>query len=113
MRKKNKLNSVKKALISQGFFIFEVKFLLNMKLSCSPLVIALLISGLSAVGQNSVLGKWKSVDDKTGETKSIVELYEVDGKIFGRVVKIFPGPNEDQDPICNQCPSDDTRYKKR
>lgn len=56
----------------------------------------------------SVLGKWKTIDDVTGKAKSIVEIYEFQGKTYGRVVKLFREPDEDQDPICDKC----TDYRK-
>ncbi|MEC4003812.1 DUF2147 domain-containing protein [Flavobacterium sp. SUN052] len=37
----------------------------------------------------SVLGKWKTIDDETGKEKAVVEIYEVDGKIYGRIVEIL------------------------
>ncbi len=39
-----------------------------------------------------VVGYWKTIDDETGEAKSIVQIYESQGKIFGKVVKLFKNP---------------------
>jgi uncharacterized protein (DUF2147 family) len=39
--------------------------------------------------QAQVTGKWKTIDDETGEAKSIVEIYEQNGKIYGKVVEIL------------------------
>ena len=61
----------------------------------------------------TVLGKWKSIDDETNEPKSIVEIYERNGKVFGKIIKLFRKPNEDQDPICSECNEDDPRFKKK
>ena len=36
-----------------------------------------------------IFGKWTTVDDKTKEKKSIIEIFERDGKIFGKVIDIF------------------------
>lgn len=36
-----------------------------------------------------VTGKWKTIDDETGEPKSIVEIYEQNGKIYGKVIEIL------------------------
>lgn len=63
--------------------------------------------------QTSVIGKWKTIDDSSGKERSIVELYERKGLVFGKVLKTFPGPGEDPDPICDQCPANDPRYKKK
>src|SRR6187431_2513300 len=61
----------------------------------------------------TVLGKWKTIDDETGKPKSIVEIFERSGKVYGKIVKLYREPNEDQDPICDDCDEDDPRYKKK
>lgn len=43
---------------------------------------------LSASAQ-SILGKWKTIDDITGKEKGVVEIYERDGKYFARITEIF------------------------
>lgn len=53
--------------------------------------------------QDSIYGLWKTIDDETKEPKSIVEIFERDGKIFGKIVKLFLEPGEDQNPICDEC----------
>ena len=68
---------------------------------------------LPSWAQNTVTGKWKSVDDKSGDARSIVEITERGSKLYGRIVKIFPRPTEDPDPVCNDCSSEDDRYKKK
>jgi uncharacterized protein (DUF2147 family) len=65
-----------------------------------------------AFGQD-VKGKWKTIDDETQEPKSIVEVFERDGKLFGKIVKLFRKPGEDQDPVCDDCEKDDPRYLKK
>ena len=65
------------------------------------------------VSAQSITGKWVTIDDGTGEKKSIVEIYERDGKIFGKVLKIFPGEGVDTDPVCKDCPEDDERYNRK
>ena len=59
-----------------------------------------------AVAQNPVLGKWKTIDDETGRIKSVVEITERDGKIYGQVIELFRLPDEDQNPICDECEDD-------
>lgn len=54
-------------------------------------------------------GKWKTIDDETNEPKSIVEIYEKDGKFFGKVVQLFRKPGEDPSPTCSKCAKDDPR----
>lgn len=68
---------------------------------------------LRAQAQTTIVGKWKTIDDNSGKEKSILEIYEKNGKFFGKVIKIFPTPGKDPDPVCNECPEDDARYKKK
>jgi len=79
------------------------------------LLICLLILAASGplAAQVSILGKWKTIDDNTGEPRSIVEIQELEGKLFGKVVKIFPRPNLEPDPICKKCSPDDPRFNKK
>jgi len=57
----------------------------------------------------SIVGKWKTIDDETNEPKSIVQIYEKDGKYFGQIKELFRKPGEDPDPVCDKCPDDDPR----
>ncbi len=61
---------------------------------------------VTLVNGQGVIGKWKTIDDETGKDKSIVELYMKDGKLCGKIIKLFKAPTEDQDPICKVCPGD-------
>jgi uncharacterized protein (DUF2147 family) len=61
----------------------------------------------------SIIGKWKTIDDNTGEERSVVEIYEKGGKIYGKIIKLFRKPGEDPDPVCNECDQDDDRFKKK
>lgn len=65
----------------------------------------------SVIYAQEITGKWKTFDEETGKEKSIVELYMKNGKLYGKIVKLFKEPNEDQDPICKVCP-DDRKNKK-
>lgn len=66
---------------------------------------AFLLFSCSAFCQ-SVVGKWKTIDDETGKAKSIVEIYEKDGKIYGKIIELFRAADEDQDPSCTECKGD-------
>lgn len=76
-------------------------------------LLLIIVSTCFTHAQKDVLGKWKTIDDDTAETKSIVEIYEVDGVVFGKVLKTFPKYGEDPDPICDECDNDDPRYKQK
>ena len=69
--------------------------------------------GAMILNGQSITGKWKTIDDESGEERSIVEIFQRQGKYFGKVVKIFSKPGEEQDPVCKECPEDDARYKKK
>lgn len=76
-------------------------------------LLLIIVSTCFTYAQKDVLGKWKTIDDDTADTKSIVEIYEVDGEVFGKVLKTFPKDGEDPDPICDECDNDDPRYKQK
>lgn len=53
------------------------------------------------VFSQSITGKWKTIDDVSGEVKSIVEIYEKDGKYYGKVLEIFNKARRDAK--CDKC----------
>lgn len=55
---------------------------------------------------NSIVGKWKTIDDETNKVKSIVEISEKSGKLYGKIIKLITEPGEDPDPVCKVCPDD-------
>jgi len=76
------------------------------------LVTAVLVSVLVGVGPllaaESVVGKWKTVDDKTGKVKSEVELYEQDGKLFAKITGLTePTDAQGKPKTCTKCPGAD------
>ncbi|MEP2772314.1 MAG: DUF2147 domain-containing protein [Fulvivirga sp.] len=73
----------------------------------------LIITSFSAVNAQEILGKWKTIDDETGEEKSVVEIYTSNGKYYGKIIKLFREPDQNPDPICDKCPSDDPRYMEK
>ncbi len=67
----------------------------------------MLVAGsLQAQPRTSPVGYWKTIDDKTGKPKAVVEIYEENGKLYGRIVELIREPGEDLDPICEKCPGD-------
>lgn len=77
------------------------------------LLFALLFISTAASAQLSVIGKWKTIDDNTGKERSIVEIFEKGGKVFGKITKLYREKGEDPDPICDECEEEDDRYKKK
>lgn len=53
-----------------------------------------------------IVGKWKTVDDETGKARSVVEIYEEKGKLYGRIVELYREPGEELNPICKKCTDD-------
>ncbi|MDX2247069.1 MAG: DUF2147 domain-containing protein [Bacteroidia bacterium] len=78
----------------------------------TPWIVFMLLLAVSMKAQ-SPIGKWKTIDDETGDQKSIVEIFEKDGKLYGKIIQLFRKPTEEQDPVCDECDEDDPRYNKR
>ena len=80
------------------------------------LITSLLAFGLFSVNgfaQTGIFGKWVTIDDASKEKKSIVEIYEKNGKVYGKIVKLYRKPGENPDPVCDECDEDDPRYKQK
>ena len=60
------------------------------------LFLLLLFCSFSVFSQvSNIVGSWKTIDDKTGEEKSIVRIYKAsDGKYYGKIEKLFKNPDE-------------------
>ena len=54
---------------------------------------------------NSIIGKWKTIDDESGKAKSVVEIFEKSGKYYGKVVDILD-PNIRTN-LCVKCKGED------
>lgn len=63
----------------------------------------LFLLGLAApaFAQSSPVGVWRTIDDETGEPKSLVRIYEQDGKLFGDIVTLLP-----EGRVCEDCAED-------
>lgn len=59
----------------------------------------------SSMYSQSVIGKWKTIDDETGEAKSIVEVFSKSGKIYAKVVEILD--LEHKNSVCKKCSGED------
>ena len=70
-------------------------------------IIVLLLATLSVNAQiSSILGDWKTVDDKTGERRSVVTIYKgTDGLYHGKIIKMLM--YTDLDLKCDQCKDED------
>lgn len=68
-------------------------------------IILTAIIGLSAISftlyAQSATGVWKTIDDNTNEAKSHIEIFDDDGILKGKIVKLLLSPD---DKLCDQCP---------
>lgn len=53
----------------------------------------------------TVIGRWKTIDDETGKEKGVVEIYEKNGKVYGKIVEIIE--KEHRDKKCILCEGED------
>ena len=49
----------------------------------------------------TILGKWTTIDDETGNKKAVVEIFEEQGKLFGRIIEILEADKKRQ--RCTKC----------
>lgn len=63
-------------------------------------LLILLTVGINLQAQ-SVIGKWNTINEDTGKPNSLIEIYEEDGEVKGKVIKILKEENRDQ--LCNNC----------
>jgi uncharacterized protein (DUF2147 family) len=54
-----------------------------------------------AADAGSPIGLWKTIDDKSGNARAIVKIYEQDGKLFGRIERSFTPGAENR--VCEAC----------
>lgn len=56
--------------------------------------------------QSPILGEWITVDDATGEHKSVVKIYQADnGKYYGTIIQLLG--EEGNDALCTECTGED------
>ncbi len=54
--------------------------------------------------QGEYIGVWKTIDDDTNEAKSHLEIYEQDGKLYGKVLEILNPDRKGS--VCEKCSGD-------
>jgi uncharacterized protein (DUF2147 family) len=53
------------------------------------------ISAGALMAAESPIGKWNTIDEKSGKVTSVVEVYDQGGKLFGKITSL-PEPNDAQ-----------------
>lgn len=72
------------------------------------LLIGLMSASTTLFANTDIVGKWRNIDDQTGFSKGIVEIFkENDGSYSGRVYEITPHPGYTPKEICDKCPGAD------
>ena len=67
------------------------------------LLLGLAVLPLAVVAQAGPEGRWKTIDDETGNAKSIVEISRAaDGSLQGTVAEILQS-DSGPDPVCDEC----------
>ena len=64
------------------------------------LFVAMVLFATQVMAQTPILGEWITVDDNSGEQKSVVRIYQADnGKYYGDIIELFDDPNA----VCVEC----------
>jgi len=74
-----------------------------------PSVLLIAAGFATLASANSPVGQWHTIDDSTGEVKSLVVIVEQQGQVRGRVEKLLR-KDADQNAKCEKC-SDDRKNK--
>ena len=75
-----------------------MKQLIRYTLTCSFVLLS-----VTLFAQKSPVGIWQTVDDNTGEARSHVEIYEKDGKFYGKIIKLL---QSEPHTTCSECPGE-------
>jgi uncharacterized protein (DUF2147 family) len=52
---------------------------------------------------SSPVGRWRTIDDKTGKAKSVISIREEGGRLYGKIEQILDPKPDDPDPRCVKC----------
>lgn len=77
-----------------------------MRIAISIFVAALFLAAPVAQAQTDAMspeGYWKTIDDDGKTPKSVVYLWLHEGKVHGKIIKLFRKAGEDMDPVCDKC----------
>jgi uncharacterized protein (DUF2147 family) len=68
------------------------------------LTITFIVCSIFIGNAQSIFGKWKTIDDETGNEKSIVEIYRVNGKAYAKILQLLEKGKENK--LCDECKGD-------
>lgn len=64
----------------------------------------LTVSQINLAASTHPAGMWTTIDDKTKRPRSVVRIWESNGVVYGRIVKVFKQPGDTG--ICQNCPGE-------
>jgi uncharacterized protein (DUF2147 family) len=65
---------------------------------------AILLGAAAPAAADTIVGRWNTVDDKSGKVRSEVQIYEQGGKVFGKIVSLTEPTDKDGKPrVCEKC----------
>lgn len=67
------------------------------------LLFLLAFCAVGALQAQSYIGTWKTTDDETGESKSHIQIYEGNGKMYGKISKLL---RANAPTHCEKCPAE-------
>ena len=85
---------------------------MKIKLKISLILISLFSMTLQAE-EVTPIGRWQTINEETNKVESVVSIWQdSNGKLRGKIEKIFPKPGEDPNPVCDKCKPNDHRFNK-
>jgi uncharacterized protein (DUF2147 family) len=77
-----------------------------MKEYFKEILVYILVLSTGFCSAQSVFGKWKTIDDRTGKPKGLIEIYKKDGKMYGKILKVLEEGRQDENVLCVKCDGD-------
>ncbi|WP_339936628.1 DUF2147 domain-containing protein [Undibacterium luofuense] len=74
-----------------------------MKRSALLAILSTILIAPFAHADDTPVGLWKNIDDKTGKPKALIRITENGGEYKGKIEKLFLEPGADQNPKCTEC----------
>ena len=68
-----------------------------------PLLLLTGLLHLAACAQ-TITGRWTTVDDNSGKPRSVVEINERNGRLYGHIVEVFD--EKERAAVCELCPAE-------
>lgn len=78
---------------------------------CRPVVWVFCLVGVFATSafastNLSPIGYWQTTDEKTNQAASIVQIWQQNGMLYGKIVKIFSQGGHSASDVCTECKGD-------